>query len=305
MNRKMAMMAFAGMAISAGVSQAQTLSTLILNDGGFRYSEQGLTATANRTGTGGGSSANFGLIGTNTSAGNSAVASDYLFQNWWWYRSQGDTREYALSNQTLGTQLAGNSAFLRYVEPIGNNATANGTLTFEITYTLNQITASQAAVTINWSITNNSQSTQPVSFFAYADSDNSSSGSASDDNGFYVAGPGVNYYRNDATTSNNTQFFTMGADLRLNNHWQIGAFSGSSANSPRAALSDGVVGNLSDSDTIGAAGDNAGALQFDVSIPAGGSVGGRVTKGYNYVVPAPGSLALLGLGGLVVGRRRR
>lgn len=301
MNRKLALIAFAGVAAAAAVAEAQTLTTLVLNDGLYRYSEQGLTATANRTGTGGGSSANFGLIGANTTAGSSAVTSDYLFQNWWWYRSQGDSREFGLTNQTFGTQLGANSAFLRYVEPIGGSST-NGTLTFELTYTLNQLTPTSAAVTINWSIINNSQSAQDVSFFAYSDSDVLSAGG---NDGTYNSNPGVNFYRNNASTSNNTQFFTMGADLRLNDHWQIGPFSGATA--PRTLLADGLVTTMGDIDTLGAAGDNAAAFQFDFTrIAAGGTVGGRITKGYNYIpVPTPGTLALMGLGGLAVARRRR
>jgi len=298
MNRKLALIAFAGVAAAAAVAEAQTLTTLILNDGLYRYSETGLTATTNRTGTGGGS-ANFGLA--NTIATSSAVTSDYLFQNWWWYRSQGDTREFALTNQTFGTQLGANSAFLRYVEPIGGSST-NGTLTFELTYTLNQLTPTSAAVTINWSIINNSQSAQDVSFFAYSDSDVLSAGG---NDGSYNSNPGVNFYRNNASTSNNTQFFTMGADLRLNDHWQIGPFSGTG--SPRTALGDALVTTLTDVDHLGAAGDNAAAFQFDFTrIAAGGTVGGRITKGYNYIpVPTPGTLALMGLGGLAVARRRR
>lgn len=299
MNRKLALIAFAGVAAAAAVAEAQTLTTLILNDGLYRYSEGGLTATANRTGTGGGSAANFGLA--NTIATASTVTSDYLFQNWWWYRSQGDTREFALTNQTFGTQLGANSAFLRYVEPIGGSST-NGTLTFEFTYTLNQLTPTSAAVTINWSIINNSQSAQDVSFFAYSDSDVLSAGG---NDGSYNTSPGVNFYRNNASTSNSSQFFTMGADLRLNDHWQIGPFSGTTA--PRTLLSDALVTSLGDIDTLGAAGDNAAAFQFDFSrIAAGGTVGGRITKGYNYIpVPTPGTLALMGLGGLAVARRRR
>jgi hypothetical protein len=158
-------------------------------------------------------------------------------------------------------------------------------------------------VTINWSITNNSNATQPVNFFAYADSDIGAS--AGNDDGSYTAGGGVNYYRNNDGTSLTANFFTMGADLRLNDRWQIGAFSGSDSASPRGALSNTLLSNLSNADTIGAAGDNAGALQWISEIAAGGSVGGRVTKGYNYLVPTPGAAALFGLSALAMGRRRR
>jgi hypothetical protein len=298
MTRKIALIAFAGLAAAQSIASAQNIR---LQDGLFRYAETALTGASVRTGTGGGS-ANFGFIGTNTSSTTTSVASDVLFQNWWWYRSAGDTREFALSNQTANqTNLAGNSATLRYNEPIGGSSTDR--LIFELTYTLNQISPTQAAVTINWSIFNQSNVQQPVSFFAYADSDVGTS--ASDDNGTYVPGSGINTYRNDNSLTDTANFFTMSADLRTNDRWQIGAFSGADAVSPRGALTNATVSNLSNSDTIGLAGDNAGAMQWDLTIPAGQSIGGRVTKGYNYVIPSPGALALVGLGGLVAARRRR
>lgn len=301
MTRKIALIAFAGLAAAQSIASAQTLTTMRLQDGLFRYTESGITGSGVRTGTGGGS-ANFGLIGTNTATTSTAVTADVLFQNWWWYRSVGDTREFALSNQTSGQlNLAGNSATLRYNEPIGGSSTDR--LIFELTYTLNQISPTQAAVTINWSIFNQSNVEQPVSFFAYADSDVGTS--ANDDNGTYIPGSGFNTYRNDNTLTDTANFFTMSADLRTNDRWQIGAFSGTDVTSPRAALTNAAISNLTNSDTIGLAGDNAGALQWDLTIPAGQSIGGRVTKGYNYVIPSPGALALVGLGGLVAARRRR
>lgn len=297
MTRKLALIGLAGLAL-ASTAEAQTLSQFALRDGGFKYAESGITGASIRTGTGGGT-ANFGLTGTNTAAGNTTVISttDYLFQNWWWYRSAGDTREFALSNQTAGIQLTGNSAFLRYVEPIGGSGTANGTLTFELTYTLNQISPTQAAVTINWNITNNSQTSQPVSFFGYGDSD---IGTATGNAAQYLSASGVNYFYNQESTTLNSRFFTMGADLRTNDAWQMGdGFA-----TGRFGLTNATVTNLSN--TINPfTGDFAGGFQWDLVIPAGESLGGRLTKGYNYVVPTPGAMALLGLGGLIAGRRRR
>lgn len=295
----LAVVAVAGLASAAS---AQTISSFVLNDGAYRYSETTQTLGSGRTGTGNGS-ANFGLA----SGTGSTVTADYLFQNWWWYRSAGDTREYALSNQSFGAQLGANSAFLRYVEPIGGSGTANGSLTFEFTYTLNQLSPDQAAVTINWSITNNTQTTQPVSFFAYADSDMSFT-SISDDNGAYLPGSGVNTYRNDNSLTDTARFFTMSADLRLNDEWRVGPWSTSATNttSPLALLgANTTVNNMGNVDTAAGPADNSAAFQWNLSIPAGESLGGRVTKGYNYVIPAPGAMALLGLGGLIAGRRRR
>lgn len=298
MTRKLALVAFAGLAL-ASAAEAQTLAQFALRDGVFKYSESGITGATIRTGTGGGT-ANFGLTGTNTGVGSTAIvaSTDYLFQNWWWYRSAGDTREFALSNQTFATQLTAGSAFLRYVEPIGGNATANGTLTFELTYTLNQITPTQAAVTINWSITNNAQTRQELSFFSYSDSDIGSS--TSTNSAQYLNAAGVNYFYNQESTTLNSRFFTVGADLRTNDSWQMGdGFA-----SGRFGLTNATVTNLAN--IINPfVGDFAGAFQWNLAIDAGQTIGGRVTKGYNYTVPTPGALALLGIGGLVAGRRRR
>jgi hypothetical protein len=200
-------------------------------------------------------------------------------------------------------QAGSNTIFTRYVEPIGNSATANGTLTFDLTYTLNQITPTSAALTINWSITNNTTAVQPVQFFSYADSDMSFT-SFSDDNGSYIPGSGVNTYRNDNSTTDTARFFTMSADLRVNDLWNIGPFSGTS--SPRTLLSNTAVNDLTNIDSAAGPADNAAAFQWqNLQIEAGGTIGGRVTLGYNYVIPAPGAAALLGLGALAAGRRRR
>lgn len=298
---KLAVLAFVGAAGLASVAGAQTIGSFVLNDGLFRYSETTQTGGSGRTGTGNGS-ANFGLA----SGTGSTVTNDYLFQNWWWYRSAGDTREFALSNQAQGLQLSPNSAYLRYDEPIGGSST-NGTLSFDFTYTLNQISATQAAVTINWNITNNSNVEQTMSFFAYTDSDMAFS-SFSDDNGSYIPGAGINTYRNDNSVTDTSLFYTMSADLRLNDQWRIGPYSTSASNtaSPLALLAaNTAIDNLGNVDTAAGAADNSAAMQWNLVIPAGGSLGGRVTKGYNYVVPAPGTAALLGLGGLLAARRRR
>ena len=300
MKTVIAALALSGLAASAASAQVNSFT---LNDGLFRYSVGAVNGGATaRTGTGAGLSTNFGLA----SGTGAAVTADQLYQHHFWYRSAGDTREFALSNMTASFALGGNSIFNRYVEPIGGSTTA-GTLTFELTYTLNQITSTSAAVTINWSIVNNSNSSQTVNFFSYADSDIGSS--ASNDSGSYTSGSGVNFYRNDdVVPPGNGSFFTMGADLRLNNNWNIGPYSTSatSTTSPLAFLINSSVNNLTNFDSAAGAADNCAALQWqDMVIDAGGTVGGRVTLGYNYVVPTPGAAARLGLGGLAAFRRRR
>lgn len=278
----------------AGMAQAQTLSSFVLNDGLFRYSESNILGSSVRTGSlPGGRTFDFGFASTGTS-----VTQDYGFENWFYYRSAGDAREFGLSNQTLGIQLSPNSVFLRYEEPIGGSATANGTLRFELTYTLTQISATQAAATINWGVTNNSQSRQDLSFFSYCDYD---IGSFSDDQGIYTSLPGVDEIRTNATSTSTANFATLSADLRLASNWKIGTTGFSDA----LGLRDVILTNFANSANV-TSGDVAGGLQFNVvGLDAGASIGGRITKGYNYAIPAPGAAALLGLGGLIVGRRRR
>src|SRR5262245_10039648 len=78
-----------------------------------------------------------GLIGQRL-GGNGGVGNlfggglDHLFQNWFWYRGAGDTREYALSNQIFGA-AAGNQARIIYLEPINDGNTPN-VLLFDLEY---------------------------------------------------------------------------------------------------------------------------------------------------------------------------
>lgn len=300
MNRKIALLTFVGMAAATAAAHAQTLGQFTLNDGAFRYNERVLTLTSNRTGTGGGS-ADFGFASGAATA--TSIASDYLFQNWWWYRGPGDTREYGLSTQVAGIQLSPSSVFLRYEERV-NNATPGAGLRFELTYTLNQITPTSAAVTINWSVTNLTGQDVDMSMFSYTDYDVLTAG---DDFYSRTAGTGYDSIRADNTTTDNARFASVGADLRTPDAWQVGAFSGTG--SPRTALSNANVDNLGNAILGVNPGDEAGAFQWNLRLTPAGTVGstlgGRVTKGYNYSIPAPGALALVGLGGLIVGRRRR
>jgi uncharacterized protein (TIGR03382 family) len=278
----------------ASMASAQ-LTSFQLDDGLFRYNERAITGATTRTGTGGGS-ADFGLA-----SGATGVSADYLFQNWWWYRGSNDTREFALSNQVTGTQLSPNSVSLVYEEPVGGGSTA--ALRIALTYTLNQISTTQAAVTINWNITNISTSTENVSFFAYTDWDVQGAGG---DLYSRVLNFGFDQIRADDTTAGipNGAFATSSADLRLPSAWQVGPFSGTG--SPRTALTNTAVDNLNNAINGTNPSDLAGAHQWDLTLRAGESVGGRYTKGYNYdPIPAPGTAAFLALGGLAALRRRR
>src|SRR5262245_60588687 len=62
---------------------------------------------------------------------------DHLAQNWFWFRTTGDTRERALSNLS-SLSISENHARLVYLEPSNNGATANA-LHVELQYTIHDL----------------------------------------------------------------------------------------------------------------------------------------------------------------------
>lgn len=114
-----------------------------------------------------------------------AGPSEQLFQNWFWYRATGDTREYALANQ-FQAQVSGSHARLTYLEPTGDGASANALL-FDLEYTVTDLSAdrgaeppacTRCAVAIAASVRNRSAAPVSVELFSYNDMDlnNGSSG---------------------------------------------------------------------------------------------------------------------------------
>src|SRR5262245_11204 len=96
-------------------SPAMAVGSFTINDGNAQFAIGNLTG--NRV-TGVGGSAD--LITQNALSDQI----DHMFQNFFWYRGPGDTREYAISNQTF-SNVFGNHANLTYVEPFNDGATPN------------------------------------------------------------------------------------------------------------------------------------------------------------------------------------
>lgn len=69
-----------------------------------------------------------------------------------------------------------------------------------------------------------------------------------------------------------------------------------------ALLTNGSVDNMDNTGSPAGPGDVAWIYQWNFNIPLGGSV---IISKDKSVVPTPGAIALMGLGGLIAGRRRR
>ncbi|MCA9242745.1 MAG: hypothetical protein KDA32_02230 [Phycisphaerales bacterium] len=233
------------------ISLAQ-ITNFTISDGSVDFSLNGLTG--NRT-NGSGGSANL-----RTSTG--TVPLDHLFQNWFWYRASGDTREYALSNQVFGT-ATGNRCRLVYQEPSNDGATANA-LRVEIEYTIHDLTSVQrpdtAEVVIAFKIQNLTASSLTVQFFNYNDFDLNGGGGG---DSAVVAG-----------SANQIQLVTdpggpISAVYKASgtNHanFQIAPYS-----SIRDQLVDTGIDNLTNAGSPFGPGDYTGANQWGVSLSAAG-----------------------------------
>jgi hypothetical protein len=104
---------------------------------------------------------------------------DHLFQNWFWYRGTGDTREYALSNQVYLSNSS-NRARLIYREPIADGAIPDALL-FDLEYTISDLSAAaggaappacaRCEIVIAIKIRNLTPDPVTLSFFSYNDMD--------------------------------------------------------------------------------------------------------------------------------------
>lgn len=255
MIRNMKLVALVLTLAAAAHSSAQ-ISNFTISDGSVDFSLNGLTG--NRTNGSGG--------GGNLHTSNGTVMVDHLFQNWFWYRASGDSREYSLSNQVFGT-ATGNRCRLVYQEPSNNGATANA-LRVEIEYTVSDLTPVNRPDTVElvvaFKIQNLTASSLTVQFFNYNDFDLNGGGGG---DSAHVAG-----------SSNHIQIVTdAGAANTLpasavykcsgTNHssYQIGVYS-----SIRDQLTDTGIDNLTNSGSPFGPGDYTGANQWGVALAAAG-----------------------------------
>jgi hypothetical protein len=268
-----------------GVASAQ-LSSFTLNHGGWTYRETNLTGSPTGTDNGLADFVNpFGV--------------DNMFQNWWWFGSPANGREFALSNQVSGTTTA-NSARLVYLEDAGPNAP--DALLFDLEYTLTALPGgSTAVVQIGWKVHNLSNAEQTVRFFSYTDFDlNDTSG---DDSGVFIA---PNQF--DLTDSNPLVRGGLVASNSGQAGWEQGFFSGL-----RDKLTDADLDALANATSPLGPGDLTNGFMWEFTLgPNGASNGsdqfvGSLIKYVNNPVPEPASIAVMtvALGALAARRRRR
>jgi MYXO-CTERM domain-containing protein len=202
---------------------------------------------------------------------------DHMFQAWWWFRLAGDTRETTLSNATSWSWV-GNVGRLTYTYP---------TFRATVQYVVTGIEPGLGFVTQTVTIFNTTNQPLTLDLFNYQDLDMAES--ASNDSATQA---GANVIS--VTDGGNTGWR---AEYEGTNAFQVASFD-----SLRDMLTDINVDNLNGTGLPFGPGDWTGGYQwsFTLSPFTAATASATVT-----IIPAPGALALLGLGGLIAGRRRR
>jgi hypothetical protein len=212
---------------------------------------------------------------------------DHLFQQWFWYRI-GNTAEAPLNTLGLQVFIASNTNF----DPRDDTLVAtysNGTLQAEVTFGVLGGNPGDGFSDILEQIrlVNVGNTAIDVSFFQYSDFD--LNGSAGGDTAYIPNGNVADQYEGGVVMQETV--VTPAASA-----WQVGSWP-----SIINLLNDGVASNLNN-DGGPYSGDMSWAYQWNFRLAPGDSF--LISKD-KLITPAPGALALLGLGGLAVARRRR
>lgn len=231
---------------------AQTITD---GDSTFTMPAGSTTGATVRTGTTGGS-ASVMIAGGSTA--------DHLFQQWWWYRVNGvNPREFAFSNRTSNV-ASGNLLTLGYTEPEGFNAV----LTYRLTDGPNSPATCNIANTLR--IDNTSGSSLSIAVFSYLDYDLTGSTS----NSATLTAPGR--MRITHTSGAFGEYLGEGAAA-----YQVAAFA-----TVRSNLTDADIDDFASTGLPFGPGDWTGAFQWNLTIPAGGSVTVRSAFSINQVAVA-------------------
>lgn len=247
----------AAAALCAGQARAQ-LPAFTITDGSSQLAVGALVG--NRT------TAVGGVASLQTSTGVAPV--DHVFQNWFWYRTASDSREYALANQLPQSNASGNRAELIYSEPV-NDGQIPDALRFELEYTLSDRTGpanrpETVVVTVAFKVRNMLNAPVSLQFFSYNDFDlNASAG------GDRCAVNGTAGHIQSVGDPSGTQFEDVQA-LYIASATSHIAYEVDTYPNLLAALANGAVDNLSNGGAPFGPGDYSGANQWSVILaPAG------------------------------------
>lgn len=221
----------------------------------------------------------------------SVDGTDHMFQQWFWFRVG------AAPEASIDT-LAITGSFITDTNPFDDPAPDTLSLRYsgpgfdiQPTWTLRGSTpgSNRSDVTEAITITNHTNGVLPFSFFQYCDFD--LNGTAGGDRAL-IPGPLFNTALQDEAGV----VLSESVVAPMPSHYEAANFP-----SILARLNDGAPDTLAD--FAGPVfGDCTWAFQWDFFIPAGQSV---IISKDKTITPAPGALALLGLGGLLAARRRR
>jgi len=239
-------------------------------------------------------SAPFGDVEMKTDAGAVDVMNKYSFS----YRTQNNNQNNLMSLFDTPTEsYTGNQAKISYrnagVGPIGEPTTGRFDADFTITLE-DGASAGSARVTSTVRFKNVSTTRQTFQLFHIANFDLDIT-SPADDSGSTLLNNNVAKWLQ--YTDKNTDAYAQSIGYGAKN------FSVGAGGDLRVKVTSGSW-DLDNNTTISLV-DVAGAFQWSLDLAVGAEIEITTVSAYNMAVPTPGALAVLGLGGLMVGRRRR
>lgn len=224
-----------------GLLASQAFSQITLTDG---------TASLSFTNTISGAAVRTGTTGGTCSIATDTGAPDHLFQNWWWYRLPGDTREFAFSN-LVSSVVSGNDAYLIYDE---------GPFRAYICLNFRSISATQARYRWDMVLESNSLVEFPLALFNYMDFD--MNGTAGGDSAvFETNAPNPNIRVTDGTVVSPFGDF----HARRVDAYQAGAFS-----TVRLLLTNATIDNFANTGMPFGPGDWTAGYQWNLNFVSPG-----------------------------------
>jgi hypothetical protein len=217
---------------------------------------------------------------------------DQLFKNTWYYRTPNNNQNRFFSSLDTPTQsVSGDTALITYTNA-GPGVAGFERFNAQFRVKITQTGAAAARVDTKLTFSNASTATRTFQIFNLVDLDLQTAAG----DGIAME-PGSSNQIAKYTDSSGTVGYHAGY---ASNAYNIGP-----ASSVQSQIGTGS-GNLSSTTLAGASTDKGSAFQWTVTLAAGQSIDIYSSFSINTLpVPTPGSLALLGMGGLVAARRRR